>query len=153
MTDRQEVQHLPQGAPPPSPPQSPPPKPVDERTWALLAHLSGLSGVFTSGIGTVVGPLVVWLLGKDKHPFIDRHGKEALNFGITVLIAAFALALVAFFLMLPAMFFMPAVFPLLLLIPLYLGLVVAWFAFVIIGAIKASNGEEYTYPVAIRFVK
>lgn len=127
---------------------------VDEKTWALLAHLSGLSGFFTSGLGMVLGPLVVWLLGKDKHPFIDRHGKEALNFGITVILLSLAIMLVAFFLFLPMMMFAFAgMFGMFLMMPLILALLVFWVTFVIIAAVKASNGEEYRYPMSLRFVK
>lgn len=127
---------------------------VDEKTWALLAHLSSLSGVFTGLLGAILGPMVVWLVGKEKHPFIDRHGKEALNFGITVVLAGFVLGLVAFFVAMPMfMFALTGMFAMLLLIPLFLAVFVFWLVFVITAAVKASNGQEYRYPVSLRIVK
>ena len=32
----------------------------DDRTWAMLCHLSALSG-FIVPLGSVIGPLIVWL--------------------------------------------------------------------------------------------
>lgn len=120
----------------------------------MLAHLSSLSGLFTSGLGTFLGPLVIWLVGKEKHPFIDRHGKEALNFGITVLVALVGAGLVALLLMIPLLMLGPTMMMgMLLFMPLALGLLVAWIAFVVTAAVKASNGQEYRYPVSFRFVK
>jgi uncharacterized Tic20 family protein len=51
----------------------------DERLWATLAHLSAFAIYFT-GIGHLVGPLVIWLAKRSGNPFIDDQGREALNF-------------------------------------------------------------------------
>src|SRR3546814_4703298 len=56
---------------------------ADQRTWGMFCHLAALSVLFT-GIGFVLGPLVVWLIKRDDMPFVDDQGKEALNFNITV---------------------------------------------------------------------
>jgi uncharacterized Tic20 family protein len=64
----------------------------DERTWALLGHLSALSA-FISGLGCVIGPLIIWLIKRDTLPFAGDQAKEALNFNITILIAGAALVL------------------------------------------------------------
>jgi len=56
---------------------------LDERTWAMLCHLSALAGCILP-LGNILGPLAVWLLKKDGSPFIDGHGRAALNFQITV---------------------------------------------------------------------
>ena len=60
----------------------------EARLWAMIAHLSGFLGYFLPVIGSLIGPLIVWQLKKDLHPYVDEQGKEALNFQITVLIAA-----------------------------------------------------------------
>src|SRR5215510_683688 len=65
-------------APPPGYGQ-PPMRPEDEKMWAIGAHL----GPFLIGF---IAPLVVWLMFKDRSAFLDRHGKESLNFQLTVLI-------------------------------------------------------------------
>jgi len=63
----------------PTPPQDTQKPGQNARNMAMLCHLLGLFTGF-------VGPLILWLLKKDEDPFIDRQGKEALNFQITVVI-------------------------------------------------------------------
>src|SRR6185312_13976060 len=58
----------------------------DERNWGMFAHLSGLLA-FVSGIGGIIGPLVIYLLKKDEMPFVRDQAREALNFQITMFIA------------------------------------------------------------------
>ena len=84
-----------------------------------------------------VGPLIIWLIKKDESAFVDRHGKTALNFSITLTIAAFVSAILIIVL----------IGLLLLLAIMVIGIV-----FPIIAALKANNGEEYTYPMAIKFL-
>src|SRR5437764_10315688 len=72
------------------------------RTWNILCHASALFGVFLHFPGHLLGPLIVWLLKRDESPEIDAHGKEALNFQISMLIynlvaAVFCLVLIGFF--------------------------------------------------------
>jgi len=110
----------------------------NERTWGMLAHLSALAGLVMPMIGIVLGPLAVWLLRRDHSPFVEAHAKEALNFNITVLIAAvgcFILMLVFVGILLGAALF------------------VTWLVMTLIAAIKASEGAIYHYPFALRFVK
>lgn len=109
----------------------------DERMWAMLTHLSSLTGLFTL-IGSLVGPLIVWQIQKDKSAFVDYHGKEALNFNITIVLAS-AVSFLLFF----------------IVIGVFLIWIVGavWLIFTIIAAIKANNGEHYRYPVSIRFIK
>ena len=45
----------------------------DEKTWAMLCHLSAVAG-FVIPFGSILGPLVVWLIKKDEMPFVDLHG-------------------------------------------------------------------------------
>ncbi|MBC7572239.1 MAG: DUF4870 domain-containing protein [Spirosoma sp.] len=109
----------------------------DERLWAMLTHLSALSGIFTV-VGSLAAPLIIWQIQKDKSAFVDYHGKEAVNFQITMAIAAG----ISFFLFL-------------LLVGLILIWVVAavWLVFTIIAALKTYNGEYYRYPLTFRFIK
>lgn len=108
-----------------------------ERTWEVLCHLSALAGYLLSGL-SVIGPLIVWLMKKGEYPSVDAHGKEALNFHISVLIYALVcLPLVLLFIG----------FPLLIAVGIF-GLVCT-----IIGGVKASNGELFRYPLSIRFLK
>jgi len=50
----------------------------EECTWALFCHLSGI-------MFGLLGPLIIWLIQREKMPFVDDQGKEALNFQLTVL--------------------------------------------------------------------
>ena len=103
----------------------------DDKNMALLCHLLA---IFTG----FLGPLIIWLIKKDDAPFVDRHGKEALNFQLTVLIAMIASGIL----------FVICIGPFLMA-----GVGIANLVFCIIATIKASHGEEYRYPVNIRFIK
>src|SRR3954470_12259895 len=50
----------------PGPPETDP----NARTWGMLAHLSGLAG-FIIPFGSVIGPLVVWMIKKEEIPFVN----------------------------------------------------------------------------------
>lgn len=108
----------------------------EERQWAMFAHLAALAG-FVIPFGNLIGPLIVWQIRKDSMPFVDDQGKEALNFQITVTLAA--LVCLVLFLVLIGM----------LLLPL-LGL--AALVFTVIAAIKANDGEAYRYPLTLRLI-
>lgn len=103
----------------------------------MLCHLSALSG-FIIPFGSLIGPLVVWQIKKNQYPIVDDQGKEALNFQITVTLAAIASAIL-----------------IVLLIGIFLLIAVgiASLVFTIIAAIKANNGETYRYPFALRLIK
>ena len=81
-------------AEPPAPAGTPS---AEERQWGLFGHLSSLAGLFTGGIGNIIGPLIIWLVKKDTMPFAADQAKEALNFNITLLIASIVLILVTVF--------------------------------------------------------
>src|SRR5438270_12331492 len=56
------------------------------RTWCILAHATALVGFLVPVAGHVVGPLIIWLAKRQDSPEIDAHGKESLNFQISMLI-------------------------------------------------------------------
>jgi len=151
------------GAVPPPPPgnpgpgawQAPQPHPSglsnELRGWSIGAHLGGLIvGLSTAAVFGFVGPLLVWLFKRDEHPFTDHHTKEALNFQLTVLLVL----VLSIVLAIPAVIVGVITFGigLILLGVLAVVAVVAWIVLPIIGAVKASNGEGYRYPLTIRFV-
>ena len=123
--------------------------PAEERQWAMFAHLSALvGGILTSGwagsIGCFIGPLVIWMVKKDTMPFVDDQAKEALNFNITVgivFLALFVLSVVTLGI------------GLIIAIPVWIIVGIAWLVFTIIAAIKANQGERYRYPLTLRLVK
>lgn len=110
----------------------------DEQNWAMICHLSALIG-FIIPFGNLIGPLVVWQMKKDTMPLVDKHGKEALNFQITVAIAA----VISMVLML-------------VLIGIFLLMIVGLGALIltIMASIKVANGDlDYKYPFALRLIK
>lgn len=117
--------------------------PEDSRTWALGAHVSALLGGFLGGLPAFVGPLVVWMTRRDTDPFAAEHGRQALNFNISV--ALYAVALI----MLTVVTFG---FGLILAVPLGIALGGFWLVASVMAAVKAGNGEPFHYPVTIPFV-
>lgn len=114
-------------------PETPEPTEIstEARQLAMFAHLSGILVGF-------IGPLIIWLIKREELPFVDRQGKEALNFQINVLIAAAIGAVTTVicigFVLLPAV-------------------IVANVVFCIIAGIAANEGKEYQYPFMIRLIK
>ncbi|MEJ3403160.1 DUF4870 domain-containing protein [Rathayibacter sp. YIM 133350] len=121
--------------PPPPPPGDPyqratPLSPADEKLWATLIHIGGILFGF---LPALIGYLVL----RDRGPFIRLHTATALNFQITLVIAyvvgwVLSLVVVGLFILLAAW-----------VLSIVLG---------IIAAMKANQGQPYTYPLAIKFV-
>src|SRR5437660_6451891 len=106
----------------------------DVRIWNVLCHATALAGFFVPWAGHILGPLIVWLAKRTDSPEIDAHGKESLNFQISMLIyslvsGVLCLILIGF---------------LLLAILHLLNLVL-----VIVASIQASEGKLYRYPITI----
>jgi uncharacterized protein len=110
----------------------------DVRTWNVLCHATALAGFFVPWAGHILGPLIVWLAKRSDSPEIDEHGKESLNFQISMLIynviaGVLCLVLIGF---------------IILAILHILNLVL-----VIVASIQASEGKFYRYPMTIRLIK
>jgi uncharacterized protein len=107
------------------------------RNTAVAAHLSTFAGLVVP-FGSVIGPLAVWLSRRDRDPFIDQAGREALNFGISI--AVYGLVALVAALMLVG-------------IPLLIVGVMAWVVLASLAAVKASQGQAYRYPLTMRLVR
>ncbi|MEA2189942.1 MAG: uncharacterized protein QOI73_63 [Solirubrobacteraceae bacterium] len=114
----------------------------DSRNWALAAHLSPIVSLFV-GLPPI-GPLIVYLAKKDD-PFVRRHAAEALNFNISFFIYAVVLGAATFVLLF--------VLVGLALVPLLFALFVGWIVLIALAANKAGQGEDYRYPLTIRFLR
>ena len=118
------------------------------RNWALGCHLAGLAGVvFQVPFAGIIAPLVIWLIKKDDHPFVDDQGKEALNFQITVAIALVGTGLIGSVVTFLTLGFAACVF-----FPLWFGIWIGNIILCIVAAIRANSGETYRYPMALRFI-
>ena len=115
------------------------------RTWTVLCHASAFLGFFIPAAGHIVGPLIVWLVKRGESAEIDEHGKESLNFQISMFLYTAALGVVCFILMFILIGF--------LLLPLFAILFLADVVLVIIASLKASEGQLYRYPLTIRLIK
>lgn len=102
----------------------------DECNLAMLAHLLGIFSGF-------VGALILWLVRRDETGFAAEEAKEALNFQITIAIALLASIMLKVILI--GILLVPIVF-------------LVNFIFCILGAISASKGKSYRYPLTLRLV-
>jgi uncharacterized Tic20 family protein len=108
------------------------------RTWEMLCHLTALAGLVGVPLGNILGPLVIWLIKKDEIPGVDAHGKESLNFQLSITLYSVIAGLL--------MFVFVGIF-------LLIALMILDLVFVIIASIKANEGVPYQYPMTIRFLK
>tara|TARA_R110001592_G_scaffold16721_2_gene70997 strand:- start:1071 stop:1421 length:351 start_codon:yes stop_codon:yes gene_type:complete len=106
----------------------------EARQWGMICHLAALVG-YLIPFGNIIGPFIVWQIKKEESPFIDFHGREAVNFQIcyTIYLCIALLLMVVF-----VGFFLA---PMLILVQVIL---------MIIAAVKASSGEYYQYPFIFR---
>ena len=109
----------------------------DERIFSMFCHLSALSGLIIP-FGHIIGPLVVWLLKKEEFPEVDRQGKAALNFQLSLTIYSIIAGILVIFLV--GFVLLGAIF--------LLGLILT-----IIASVKSSNGERFEYPLSINLIK
>jgi hypothetical protein len=98
--------------------------------WALLANLGGIFFSF-------IAPMVVYLIYKDRDPFIRRHATQALNFQITLLIVYFISFILTFVVI--------GIFT-------WIAAGICSLVFPILAAVAANKGEEYTYPLIPQMV-
>lgn len=108
----------------------------EARTWGMACHLSALAG-FVIPFGSIIGPLVVWLIKREESGFVDRQGKEALNFQITMFIA-FLISLVLMFVLIGFV--------------LIAAVVIFDLIMIIVATIKTSEGQDFRYPVSLRLI-
>lgn len=118
---------------------------ADARNWAAGAHLASLIALV--GIPSVVGPLIVWLVKRDEHPFVADQATEALNFQISVLIYT-VLGVIA------ALLFTVLTLGLgiLVVLPIALIFLLGVLVLPILAAVRASDGERYRYPLTLRLI-
>jgi uncharacterized protein len=109
----------------------------DERTWAMLAHLSALIGIAIP-FGNVIAPFILWRLRRGRSAFVSDQALESLNFNVTVVMAALGCYLL-----------------MRVLIGILLFVVVAlyWLGVTVIAAVRAGEGIRYRHPVTLRLIE
>ena len=108
--------------------------PDEERSLAALTHLSGLSGYLVP-LGGMVVPIIIWFVKRESRT-IASIAKQALLLNLTVFVLAVGSAI---------LWLTVILIPLVVLFWVLLGLTAL--ALPIIGAIKASEGTYYRYPL------
>ena len=102
----------------------------DDKNIATVTHLGGT-------VFSFIPALIVWVLKKEDSAYIADQAREALNFQITVLIAQFIAAILAWvligFILIPIIWILNVVF-------------------CIIAAIASSKGKTYRYPLCLRLI-
>lgn len=103
----------------------------------VITHLSQLVTLVT-GFGSLLIPLILWITQKEKVYQMDAHGKNIINFQLSLIVYCILCI------------------PLILLFGLgmlgFIALGIMSIVFPIINAIKASNGEIPTYPLSFKFI-
>ncbi len=117
-----------------------------ERTWATISHaVAGAAMILSAGTLGFVAALIIYLVYKDKGPFVRQHAADAVNIQLNALLWAVVLAVVGFVLLIVLVGFL--LWALLAVVPIVAT------ALHVIGAIKAYNGEQHWSPLTIRFVQ
>ena len=108
-----------------------------DRQLLVITHLSQLITLVT-GFGSLLLPLVLWVTQKEKVYQMDTHGKNIINFQLSLIVYCIICV------------------PLILLFGLgLLGFAVLGIIsiiFPIVNAIRASRGETPTYPLSLNFI-
>lgn len=143
-----------------------------DRNLAAVLHLSVFTKLFLP-LGNFIFPLIIWVYGKNRN-FIDLHGRQALNFQISIFlywVFLFCSGIAAVFIIAVNMGMeqqipfqehiqindLTSAIPLLTALSVIGILALALFIFevvvVVSATMKAGNGEHYNYPLSISFIK
>ena len=110
---------------------------MEVSSFCMLMHLSQFAGIIIPMAGIAL-PIIMWATNKDKSSIIDQHGKNILNWMISLFI-----------------YYTISIILIILIVGIFalIALTMMWFIFIIIGAIKANNKEIFSYPLSIQFLK
>lgn len=107
---------------------------MENRSYLTLMHLSQFAGYVVPGLGFAL-PIALWLV-KSNDNEINMHGKNITNFMISIFIYTIVSAILCL---------------VLIGIPMLIGICIMQVICIIVGAVKAYNGEYWKYPLSIPF--
>lgn len=119
----------------------PPPPGAGDTTWATACHLSTLLSFVATPLIGILAPLGIWYLIRRDDARVEHAAKEAFNFQVNLLLWATVAALLTLTCILAPIG-----------IPLLLATVVADVVLTTVAALKTSSGQDYRYPLTIRFL-
>ncbi|UQD56259.1 DUF4870 domain-containing protein [Flavobacterium sp. K5-23] len=148
---------------------------ITEKNTATFIHLSTLTQYFIP-FGNYIFPILLWTTKKDKSEFVDHHGKQVLNFQLSLLLYTLVLGMIAIPIFLITVFNNVSLEAIIndnnviinnfniadnigmltigiMALFIFGCLKVAEFFLIIYASIKTSNGELYKYPITIPFIK
>ena len=138
-----------------------------QNTNAFLIHISAFAG-FVFPFGQIITPLIAWQTLKNRSPFLDEQGKEAINFNLSYTLYAFILSIALIPLFFRSFFTnfnsfnnfqlnldlsTNNLFSIMGLGSISVILYLVGISLIIIAALKAKEGESYKYPFTIKFIK
>jgi len=140
-----------------------------QKNIATCIHLSTFSR-FIIPFGNIIAPVLLWSINKDKSDFINKHGKEAINFQISILLYALVCSLLTIPVFIFKLFsninfidfngfnmnintphpmlFIGGTLGFITVLCFLIELII-----VIIASLKAKDGLYYKYPLTIKFLK
>jgi len=109
----------------------------DINQQAMFIQLSAFAG-YIIPLGSIIVPLILWQVWREKDPYIDDMGCEAVNFQLSMLLyyiisLVLCVVLIGFVLIFATMIF--------------------HLTFIVIGSVQTARGTDYRYPMVIRFIK
>ena len=110
----------------------------EERKWAMTMHFAALVGLLLAP-GLVLGPLIVWALKKNDSQYLNSQGKKAVNFQLTIVLAAFVVALLS------------AIIRPLLAVAFMIG--ITGLVFAAFAGISVYRDGDYEYPFSLNIIK
>ena len=127
---------------------------TSENNSAFLMHLSSFAG-YLFPFGAIIVPLVIWESKKKESDFLNRIGKEVVNFNLSFLL--YSIGIIVVMASLGISIAINEVQHLDLFLIISLGVVLSIlaiikFILIIMAAIKSNQGEEYKYPLTIKFI-
>lgn len=115
---------------------------ADRRNLGAVAHLSAFVAV--AGVPSFIGPLVVWLVHRDRDRWVAEQARDALNFNLSLLIYAGAALLLSV---------VTIGLGLLVTVPAAVAAAIAWLVLTVLAALRAAEGERYRYPLTLELIR
>lgn len=144
---------------------------TNHKNIASFIHI-GVFAKYFFPFGNFIAPLLIWTINKDRSDFINQNGKQVINFQLSIFLYFITMALICIPFALHFGFgieeleelngkitayelstFTGSIIIFIILGVLAIGLLLLELYATITGAIKASNGELYNYPISIPFIK
>ena len=116
---------------------------ADERTWAVLAHVSALAAaILSAGWLSFLGPLVVWALYKDRSTLVRNSAAGAFNFNVGLWVATIV-----------GWIFFITLIGIPIAIIIWIVVFIAQVVYHLLAAVAANRGELYRYPWSITILR